>query len=89
MTTTDQIDSNDEWPDAIGPERKEDSGLRPADGHGINTEEPHHNPEKADLGGGINPLEARSGRRSSPLNLDRQTRVDYFCLSRQSWHSPF
>ena len=65
MTTTDQIDSNDEWPDAIGPERKEDSGLRPADGHGINTEEPHHNPEKADLGGGGS-THWRHGRGAGP-----------------------
>jgi len=60
MTTTDQIDSNDEWPDAIGPERKEDSGLRPADGHGINTEEPHHNP-----GGGAS-THWRHGRGAGP-----------------------
>jgi len=67
MTTTDQIDSNDEWPDAIGPERKEDSGLRPADGHGINPEEPHHNPEKADLGGGDQPTGGTVGAPVQPV----------------------
>jgi len=46
MTTADQSDSNDEWPDAIGPERKDDSGQRQSHNHEMDLEE--HHPDRAD-----------------------------------------